>query len=159
MNTREDILELPPRNRWIGLGLGGLYLLCACVAFVVIPVNTALIWVAMSSPFLIIADELCAVTEISSTRLVRRSPLSPRIIIPWRKVKRVLLVRNRGNNRLVYIRARGPALGVICFTSKQGHFRDGLLRVLEIAECHGIEVQIYGLSRRREWEQWARAEG
>ncbi|MEB3829494.1 hypothetical protein [Phormidium sp. CCY1219] len=156
MNTPEDILILKPRNRWMGLGLGLFYLISACVAFVVNSLDTALIWVALTSPFLTIADGLSAKIEISDRAIVRRSPLSPRISIPWRKVTRVMLVRNRGDRRLVYVRSQSPVICTICFTSHQQNFRAGLLRLFQFVEFYEIDLQIQGLSPRHDWEQWAR---
>jgi hypothetical protein len=155
MNTREQFLRLSPRHPWIGWGLGVFYLICACLSLLLIPIGTAMIWIAMTSPLLIIADELCAAIEISNTRIVRRSPLSPRLIIPWVDVKRAILVSNRKNNRLVYIQAREPLQYSISFNSKHKNFRDGLRRLFEIAEVNRMDIEIKGLTRRRDWKQWA----
>jgi hypothetical protein len=155
MNTREQFLRLEPRNRWIGWGLGVFYLLCACLSILFIPIGTAMIWIAMTSPLLIIADELCAAIEINPSQIIRRSPLSPRLIILWGDVKRVILVSNSKNNRLVYIQARQPLRHSISFNSKQKNFRGGLRRIFEIAEFNHIDIEIKGLSRRRDWKQWA----
>ncbi len=158
METREQFLRLYPRHRWIGWGLGVFYLICACLSLIFIPIGTGMIWIAMTSPLLIIADELCAAVEISSTRIVRRSPLSPRLIIPWVDVKRAILVSNRKDNRVVYIQTREPLRNSISFNSKQKNFRAGLRRIFEIAETHHIDIEIKGLSRRRDWKQWAYVE-
>lgn len=156
MKTREDILRLEPYNPWIGWMLGISYLISSCVALVLIPLATALIWIALTSPLLMIADELCAATEISKIEIRRRSPLGPRIAIPWKNVKRAILVQNRKNNRACYIRSRRPPLGSICLTSKQRNFREGLRRIFEIAHRYDIDIEIKGLSPIHEWEQWLR---
>ncbi|MGL5192751.1 MAG: hypothetical protein ACRC8Y_03965 [Chroococcales cyanobacterium] len=155
MKTREQFLRLYPRHPWIGWGLGVFYLSCACLSLLLIPIGTAMIWIAMTSPLLIIADELCAAIEITPSHIVRRSPLSPRLIIPWVNVKRAILVANRKNNRLVYIQAREPLRYSISFNSNQKNFRDGLRVIFEIAEANRMDIEIKGLSRRRDWKQWA----
>lgn len=155
MKTQEQFLRLSPRNPWMGWGLGVFYLSCACVSLLLIPIGTAMIWIAMTSPLLIIADELCAAIDISHSHIVRRSPLSPRLIIPWVNVKRAILVSNRKNNRLVYIQSREPLQYSISFNSKQKKFRDGLRLIFEIAEANRMDIEIKGLSRRRDWKQWA----
>ena len=155
MKTREQFLRLSPRHPWIGWGLGVFYLICACLSLLLIPIGTAMIWIAMTSPLLIIADELCAAIDITPSHIVRRSPLSPRLIIPWVNVKRAILVSNRRNNRLVYVQAREPLRYSISFNSKQKNFRDGLRVLFEIAEANRMDIEIKGLSRRQDWKQWA----